>query len=187
MPDMSCSVSIYSSVLGSRSNSGDLLISAAKSWCRETGTPIPDMHVERPQFKKPYFRSAPWICFSVTHSGDYWLCAFSQQNVGLDLQREQKAQTTRIASRFFHPDETAYLQLHPHSFFDIWAAKESYVKFTGTGIDDNFSSFSVVNGGRICSASEGFTIRLLPFVPGYSLALCSVSACSVSVHQLERE
>ena len=27
--------------------------------------------------KKPYFLRHPELCFSVTHSGDYWMCAFS--------------------------------------------------------------------------------------------------------------
>ena len=63
--------------------------------------------------------------------------------VGLDLQLHTKGRKERISSRFFHPQENEYLRRCAYrDFFDIWAAKESYVKYTGQGIDENFASFT---------------------------------------------
>lgn len=138
----------------------------------------------RPPFGKPRLENAPDIHFSITHSGDFWLCAIASQPVGLDLQRTENVQVQKLASRFFHPQEAAYLEQYPEDFFNIWAAKESYVKFTGLGIDDSFSSFSVVSNGALCTEIDGVRLRLLPFTPGYALCLCCPAPDDVRIETL---
>ena len=122
---------------------------------------------------KPYFPNRPHLHCSVTHSGDYWLCALSQTPLGIDLQQKApRRRTQELAERFFHPQETAYLQAHPHDFFRLWAAKESYVKYTGSGIDGSFGAFSVVAGDTLAEAVNGAALRELPFAAEYALFVC---------------
>lgn len=130
--------------------------------------------VERDARGKPYFPDHPEICFSVSHSGEYWMCAVARQPVGLDLQREQKARAAAISRRFFHPEEDAYLKATGYrDFFEIWAAKESCVKYTGQGIAGSFGGFSVLSNGKIARGIGGACLRRLPFREGWSLYLCS--------------
>ena len=108
---------------------------------------IQDWRIVERDGGKPYFPDHPGILFSVSHSGDYWVCAIAPEEVGLDLQEEnQTKRAEKLAKRFFHPHEQAYLKsVDYRDFTRIWAAKESYLKYTGEGIAGGISHFSVVD------------------------------------------
>lgn len=130
--------------------------------------------IKRPKDQKPCFETDIGLHFSVSHSGAYWVCAFSEQKVGIDIQRKTNNYQRGIAKRFFHFDEQEYLEKNNFTdFFQIWTAKESYVKYTGQGILEGFSDFSVVAGGRISEQINGVRIRFLSFDPDYCLCLCA--------------
>ena len=104
---------------------------------------------------KPYFPNSPDIGVSVSHSGEYFVCALTQGDVGVDLQEhrvlvsetreEAEARFKRMARRFYHPAEAEFIDSNTfYRFFAIWTAKESYVKYTGQGIDNDFSAFGVL-------------------------------------------
>ncbi|MCI8464356.1 MAG: 4'-phosphopantetheinyl transferase superfamily protein [Lachnospiraceae bacterium] len=107
--------------------------------------------IARTKRGKPYFPEQPDLHFSISHSGDFWVCAFSERPVGVDIQKHVKragesqtqaaARLARMAERFFHPEETAWVMEYPYKrFFQIWTAKESYVKYTGEGIGAGFEA-----------------------------------------------
>ena len=181
---MGAPVFIYTAPFRGGRQSEDLLITAARAWCASMGRGQIDLSVTRPEYGKPYFQNAPDICFSVTHSGDFWLCAISEQVVGLDLQQIRETKPLKIARRFFHSDEADYLEHHPGDFFTVWTAKESYVKLTGRGIDDWFSDFSVISGGAPRTEMDGASFRFLPFVPGYVLCLCCGDTSDVRISEI---
>ena len=142
--------------------------------------------VEQGEWGKPFFSGHPELQFSITHSGTWWLCAFSGQPVGLDVQLHQThLPPEKLSRRFFHPMEDAFLAGGEYrQFFDLWSAKESWVKFTGRGLYDGTESFSVVSAEGAFPAVEGAQLRLLPFEAGYSLCLCArqiggISFCSL--------
>ncbi len=99
---------------------------------------------------KPYFIHHPEICFSISHSGEYWTCAFAGSEVGLDIQIEDnRRQRERIAERFYSAEEQEYLKgCNYKEFYDIWAMKEAYLKYTGAGLARGLGKLSVVSGGR---------------------------------------
>ncbi len=121
---------------------------------------------------KPYFVNQPDLFFSISHSGPFWACAMAGIPVGLDLQKhsirgqesreEAAARYSRMAARFFHPAEAAYVQ-DPVSkdcfrrFFRIWTARESYVKYTGQGIDKKFGQLCVIPETGLPSAGPSNT------------------------------
>ncbi len=129
---------------------------------------------------KPEFPAAPELFCSVSHSGSWWMCALGGVPLGLDLQlHRSQADLEKLSRRFFHPEEDAFLARDGYlAFFDLWSAKESWVKYTGRGFRDDPSAFSVAAGGKF-PAVEGAWLRLLPFAPGYSLCLCAPSPCQV--------
>ncbi len=90
---------------------------------------------------KPYFYKNPFY-FSVSHSKNLFAVAFSKKPLGIDLQDHRNCNQNKIANRYFHKDELLSFK-NGEDFFKIWTAKESHVKFLGTGIDKNFSKFSV--------------------------------------------
>lgn len=114
-----------------------------------------DWILEKDRKGKPYFPGHPETFVSITDSRDYWMIAFADFPVGIDLQKRQiRGSQVNLAKRFFHPAETEWI-LEPSDekerdfrFFRVWAAKEAYVKFTGQGIDSAFSDFSVISAGK---------------------------------------
>ncbi len=131
---------------------------------------------------KPYFLSAPALHCSVTHSGDYWLGAFSDQPLGIDLQIHRKVRREAVSRRFFHPTEDAYLQSEGYrDFFRVWAAKESFVKCSGEGIDSGFGRFSVADSGGLLPRVQGQSLWFVPFREGYSLCVCTKEISSVTL------
>lgn len=143
---------------------------------RYAGRPVRDLGpVETGPWGKPFFPRTPQVRFSITHSGGWWLCAFSAQEVGLDLQiHRSHVPPAVLSSRFFHPEEDAFLARGGYrDFFPLWAAKESWVKFTGRGFYHDPGDFSLVSSAGDFPAMEGAQLRPLPFCPGYSLCLCA--------------
>ena len=112
---------------------------------------------------------------SVTHSGSWWLCAFGEGPLGLDLQvHRSHADPKTLSRRFFHPREDGWLaQAGYERFFDLWCAKESWVKYTGTGFHQDPGTFCVVAEDGRFPVMEDVEFRLLPFGPAYSLCLCA--------------
>jgi phosphopantetheinyl transferase (holo-ACP synthase) len=110
---------------------------------------------------KPYFAapSLSPICFSISHSGQYWAVLFHDAPVGLDIEdvskngrrtAYDKTRFRRIAARFFAPPERDLLldsedeQEVKTRFFQIWTRKEAYMKYTGNGFAEIPERFSVI-------------------------------------------
>lgn len=111
--------------------------------------------VERTDKGKPYFPDMPQIHFSISHSDEYWACAFYRDNVGLDIQKtsfkrkesaeEAATRLKKMADRFFHPLEAKFVEKDVRdNFFNVWTGREAYVKYTGQGIDRHFSQHCVI-------------------------------------------
>ncbi|MCD2492024.1 4'-phosphopantetheinyl transferase superfamily protein [Lacrimispora sp. NSJ-141] len=168
----------------------------------KSGAERPDKwKTARTEKGKPYFPLCPFLQFSISHSGTYWVCAFAEEPVGIDLQEHTKkndetmetaaSRYRKLAGRFLHPYEASYVQEQTGNsydrFFRIWAAKESYVKYTGSGIDGRFGEISVLpedgnadgvfknlpeeNGIRVWKAA-GAWFHEVPFLEDYSLCVC---------------
>ena len=165
-------------------NSHALLFQAAE---RYSGLSASEMGtLETNPWGKPFFSSHPELHFSITHSGSWWLCGFSSAELGLDLQiHRSHAAPETLSSRFFHPLEDAFLLRDAyHRFFDLWCAKESWVKYTGHGFFDDPGSFSVVSSSGSFPSVKGACLQLLPFLEDYSLCLCTPEHSQVCILSL---
>lgn len=165
-------------------HSHDLLLSAAALYSGHSRSELGELEFN--PWGKPYFPSFPNLHFSITHSGDWWLCGFSGAELGLDLQQHRShVPPETLASRFFHPHENEFLaQKDYRNFYDLWTAKESWVKYTGHGFFDDPSTFSVVSAEHQFPVIDGAEFRPLPFSSGYSLCLCMKSIQDVHLLSL---
>jgi Phosphopantetheinyl transferase len=148
---------------------------------------IPEILYEN--HKKPCFAVDIGVHFSVSHSGKYWVCALLSEPIGIDIQQKSNTCQQAIAERFFHPQEYRYLQKNNlEGFFDIWTAKESYVKYTGQGIGDGFADFSVINNGRFSKQINDVSIQFVPIDADYSMCVCAkdMAEKSINVHIIPR-
>jgi 4'-phosphopantetheinyl transferase len=97
--------------------------------------------------------------FNLSHSGDVALLALSLGGeLGVDVELHRERSFTDIAERFFAPGERAELRSLPEpargpAFYDIWTAKEAFVKATGEGItvplEDFERRWTAPGAGRI--------------------------------------
>ncbi len=163
------------------------------------------LQIRRTPLGKPYLPNCPSISISASHSGDYLICAVSNMAIGIDIQEQRllKGETPeeagvrlqRIARRFLHPAEADYIAPLPHQrFFKVWTAKESYVKYTGQGIDDHFSHFSILPDDGIPLPE---TVNVLParwFAlgawfyqfqadPQHTICICTDAPAEIQIHR----
>jgi len=133
---------------------------------------------------KPYLADAD-LRFSVSHSGDLVLIAFSQGNeIGVDVEEiRESSDTMAIARRFFAPEDAAALAALPPSgrtaaFFAIWCRKEAVLKATGKGVSEGLDRFAVsaVDSTQTVRLDDGdpWTVRSLTPAPGHGAAVAMV-------------
>ncbi len=81
------------------------------------------------------------VFVSISHSGDYAVCAVSDRPVGIDIE-EIRPMCARVAIGTFSAGEMEYLSAEENElsgetlvrFYEIWTAKEAYAKMTGNGM-----------------------------------------------------
>lgn len=124
---------------------------------------------------KPYL-DLPNISFNISHSHEMAVFAFSYGGeVGVDLEQiRTMTDVEAIAKRFFCPEEgeliatlTGKEQLT--TFFQLWTAKEAYLKATGDGIGAGLDSIQIQwNLGQIEGLSLSNEAAGLPNVGGFT-------------------
>ena len=92
------------------------------------------------------------LFFSVSHSENMIICAVACFNIGADCQKNNTnniEQCRKIAKRFYTEKENIFLDLfidgveYINNFFEIWAKKEAYIKYTGKGLAEGLNTFTV--------------------------------------------
>lgn len=85
---------------------------------------------------KPFLPNAPWLHFSLSHSGTRALAVFSENEIGCDLERLRPV-SWPVAEKCFCPEELETLRCSSQPEIDfcrIWTCKESFLKAIGTGL-----------------------------------------------------
>lgn len=129
-----------------------------------------DMTYGTNAFGKPFFTNAPHIHFSISHSGTKLAVAFSDSEVGCDIEKVSDIDMA-VAERFFSGEEYESLtdckdlQERRRMFFRMWTLKESYMKATGKGLTLAPQSFTAGSDSRFIYLSPAS-------FEGYECALC---------------
>ena len=90
------------------------------------------------------------LMFNISHSNDYALFAFVNNNleIGIDIEKISDKPYLELAERFFSKKEfelLSNLQSNQQKigFFRLWTRKESYIKAIGEGLSHSLSAFSM--------------------------------------------
>jgi len=115
---------------------------------------------------KPYFQSLPNVHFNLSHCKVATACAISATPIGIDAE-EYCSYGANIASNVLNENElTTVLEGNsPREFARYWTMKESYVKYTGIGIDEHLKDLL----GRTDNVAFGTTFH----DKGYACTVCS--------------
>lgn len=132
-------------------------------------------------YGKPYLQQKDFH-FSLSHSGDYSICAFSHGRIGADLQRIKEKIPLRTR-KILSPAEKAYLEKLPdteliQAFYRLWAMKESLIKWDGRGLRLPLEKLSFVADDVLLDTIL-FEDKVLHFkeyhhlLPRYTISLCN--------------
>ena len=132
---------------------------------------------------KPYLENQPDFHFNLTHSGQFAAVAWGRAELGIDLEPLQlRSSIHSLAQRYFTVPEQKYLFSgdSQRRFYEIWTAKESYLKYLGTGLTKPLTSF--------CTRSPALQAMLTSFFPEdrFCLTVCAEVPCAAPV-RLEAE
>lgn len=100
---------------------------------------------------KPYLsdNSQSNIKFNLSHKNQYTIYAISQNDLGIDIEViKPNIEVENIVKRFFTKEELNYIsQLQKverlEYFFQLWTAKEAYLKAIGEGLSGGLNSINL--------------------------------------------
>lgn len=127
---------------------------------------------------KPSLADHPEIHFSISHSSHFVACAMADCEIGIDIQHLVKVNEP-LMRRVLSDEELEMVMAQQGEerqmlFARLWALKEAYLKAVGTGITDDFPSFSLENDRpRLVNRQGFFLFREFDFPEGKG-ALCVV-------------
>ena len=124
---------------------------------RTVGLRERDVTVKTDPRGKPFLADHPALHFSLSHSGEYAVCALDDAPIGVDIEQLREIDTARLAKRTFGITESLTLD----AFFALWTRKESYLKAVGIGLK-----------GLHTEPDDTWHFKMYP-LNGYSLTVCS--------------
>lgn len=99
------------------------------------------------KYGKAYISNHENIHFNLSHSGKMVLCAISDREVGVDVEYIDPIIDLNIARHYFFNSEYENImnaKNNPDEFFKYWVLKESYMKYTGLGMNLKLDSFEIM-------------------------------------------
>lgn len=95
-------------------------------------------------YGKPFIKGMPELQFSLSHSASGIVCGLTHFPIGVDIA-DIDASNLDCIKTAMHPSEQHIIHLSndkARAFARFWAMKESYLKYIGTGIDENISNIN---------------------------------------------
>jgi 4'-phosphopantetheinyl transferase len=138
---------------------------------------ITDFKIKIGKYDKPSICDHENIYFNLSHSGKMVLCSISDREVGVDVEYIDSTIDLDIAKHFFYNSEYERImnaENKPDEFFKYWVLKESYMKYTGLGMNLELDSFEIIIDGEIRLDGDEKDLKFNLFgVEDYKIAVAS--------------
>ncbi len=119
-------------------------------------------------YGKPYLPGNP-LYFSLSHSGDYVICAVSEEEIGADIEKNEPV-SEGIAGKILTESETSEWESLPKSddaaqlrtdwLIQKWTEKESIAKLLGGGLHIRFQTLSASDYDVVTEVRDGYRITV---------------------------
>lgn len=140
---------------------------------RLQGCPVEVLPIAYGSKGKPYFENST-LHFSLSHSGDYVLCAVADEEIGADIQECKAGVKESLVKRVLCGAEleewntlAADAAQAQDYFYRKWTEKEARGKLTGDGILDELAE-AKQHSRDICVENDFL-------LPGYCISVCRYS------------
>lgn len=161
-----------------RSLYGDILVRS--EIIKQLGIANSDIKFVLNKYGKPYIEGYNNLFFNISHSEDWVICAISDEEVGVDIEKIEKA-PVEVAEHYFHSREYKLIRgKAPEEvneyFYKMWTLKESYIKWLGKGLSKQLDSFSVnedINNRFYIEDNKELRLNQCKFDKDYIISLCS--------------
>ena len=118
------------------------------------------------------------VHYNISHCQNYVVLAVSEQPIGVDIEivREFSA---LLAQKKFTEQEVEYIaaagregRSMQQAFYEIWTAKEAYLKFTGAGISGGLNALTLTaQNGRLYPENRAITLTYDQSILGAVIAV----------------
>ena len=127
---------------------------------------------------KPYIQNYENVYFNISHSNKYVVCAFSDKEIGIDIE-ENFLFDERLIENVYNLEEIEYIKQSKKDklYTKLWTTKESLMKYLGTGITLNPKNISIDLESNKCIKCDLLNSKEIYFknynIENYSLTVCS--------------
>ena len=141
---------------------------------------LSEENITNPLFKtekhgKAYISNHENIHFNLSHSGKVVLCAISDREVGIDIEYIDPEIDLNIAKHYFYNSEYENIMKAENrfeEFFKFWVLKESYMKYTGLGMNLELDSFEILIDDEIKLKSDNGHLKFNLFdIENYKIGM----------------
>ena len=141
---------------------------------------LSEENITNPLFKtekhgKAYISNHENIHFNLSHSGKVVLCAISDREVGIDIEYIDPEIDLNIAKHYFYNSEYENIMNSENrfeEFFKYWVLKESYMKYTGLGMNLELDSFEIVIDDEINLKNDNENVKFNLFdIENYKIGI----------------
>ena len=156
---------------------------AGRCWARQclasgAGGPWQDYMLSAPDHGAPVVLDAPHVAgralfFSISHSGDWLVCAVAHHPVGVDIENTQRDRDTQALGEWIHgPQERVWvngmsLPERRVRFFELWCLKEAWLKqmaepLRATMQGVQFMPSDPLDAQAVVVGTTAFTLAVVP-------------------------
>ncbi len=147
--------------------------------CQKLHIKNEDIKIERNLYGKPFLKGYPVFSYNISHAGKWIICIIANYEVGVDIE-PVKFINLDIAKRFFTKNEYEMILMESidnqqQLFYQIWTAKESYIKYIGRGLSIPLNSFTIYKEYSDIykvDIDKSCIIRSIKLLENYVISIC---------------
>lgn len=136
-----------------------------------------DVNIRLNENGKPYISNNKYnhIKFNISHSHDYSICAFSSNEIGVDIEKIRKVDIKTI-NQFATTNEINYILSSQNQIFrrlfTIYTLKESYFKMLGDNLNNIKNVEFQVNDNIVSCSDPKAKFNIINTIDGYVISIC---------------
>ena len=136
-----------------------------------------DVNIRLNKNGKPYISDDNYnhIKFNISHSNDYSICAFSCNEIGVDIEKIRKVDIKTI-NQFATTNEINYILSSENQvfrrLFTIYTLKESYFKMLGYNLNNIKNIEFTINKNNVSCSDSKTKFKIINTIDDYIISFC---------------